>query len=63
MRYKAKNIAALQIALGGLPDTMRVERLQAWSAQEARGMAEIGDNNSQEGDPESVVKGREQGER
>ena len=25
MRYKAKNIAALQIALGGLPDTMRVE--------------------------------------
>ena len=25
MRYKAKNITALQIALGGLPDTMRVE--------------------------------------
>ena len=25
MRYKAKNIAALQVALGGLPDTMRVE--------------------------------------
>ena len=25
MRYKAKNIAALQVALGGLPDRMRVE--------------------------------------
>ncbi len=25
MRYKPKNIAALQVALGGLPDTMRVE--------------------------------------
>ncbi len=25
MRYKPKNIAALQVALGGLPDRMRVE--------------------------------------
>jgi len=25
MRYKPKNIAALQVALGGLPATMRVE--------------------------------------
>jgi hypothetical protein len=25
MQYKAKSIAALQIALGGLPDKMRVE--------------------------------------
>jgi hypothetical protein len=25
MRYKPKNIAALRIALGGLPDKMRVE--------------------------------------
>ncbi len=25
MRYKPKNIAALQLALGGLPDRMRVE--------------------------------------
>jgi hypothetical protein len=25
MRYKAKNIAALHIVLGGLPDKMRVE--------------------------------------
>ena len=25
MRYKAKNIAAVQLALGGLPDRMRVE--------------------------------------
>ena len=25
MRYKAKSIAALQLALGGLPDQMRVE--------------------------------------
>ena len=25
MRYKPKNIAALQVTLGGLPDTMRVE--------------------------------------
>ena len=25
MRYKLKSVAALQIALGGLPDNMRVE--------------------------------------
>jgi hypothetical protein len=25
MRYKAKNVAALQVALAGLPDRMRVE--------------------------------------
>ena len=25
MRYKPKNIAALHVALGGLPDKMRVE--------------------------------------
>ena len=25
MRYKAKSVAALQLALGGLPDRMRVE--------------------------------------
>jgi hypothetical protein len=25
MRYKAKSVAALQVALGGLPDTMHVE--------------------------------------
>jgi hypothetical protein len=25
MRYKAKNVAALQLALGGLPDSMQVE--------------------------------------
>ena len=25
MRYKPKSIAALQVALGGLPDTMQVE--------------------------------------
>ena len=25
MRYKAKSVAALQLALGGLPDQMRVE--------------------------------------
>ena len=25
MRYKAKSVAALQLALGGLPDKMRVE--------------------------------------
>jgi hypothetical protein len=25
MRYKARNVAALQLALGGLPDSMQVE--------------------------------------
>ena len=65
MRYKAKNIAALQIALGGLPDTMRVEleadigaspktvgelrRLAAWPEN-------LAITTPQEGDPNSVVK-------
>jgi hypothetical protein len=29
MRYKPKSVAALQIALGGLPDKMRVEEMQS----------------------------------
>ena len=55
MRYKPKNIAALQVALGGLPDTMRVE-LEAdigaspktvGELRKACGVArEFGDNNS-----------------
>jgi hypothetical protein len=32
MRYKPKNIAALQVALGGLPDTMRVTAASAKKA-------------------------------
>ena len=64
MRYKAKNITALQIALGGLPDTMRVEleadigaspktvgelrRLAAWPEN-------LAITTPQEGDPNSAV--------
>ena len=65
MRYKAKNIAALQVALGGLPDTMRVEleadigaspktvgelrRLAAWPEN-------LAITTPQERDPESAVR-------
>ena len=45
MRYKPKNIAALQIALAGLPDKMRVETdpdvgVSAKTVGELRNMAE-----------------------
>jgi hypothetical protein len=65
MRYKPKNIAALQVALGGLPDTMRVEleadigsspktvgelrRLAAWPEN-------LAITTPQERDPNSAVK-------
>ena len=71
MRYKAKNIAALQVALGGLPDRMRVEleaRHRSVSkdgrrAEEARGVArEFGDNNSAGTRSRKCSKG-EQGQR
>jgi hypothetical protein len=65
MRYKPKNVAALQVALGGLPDAMGVEleadigaspktvgelrRLAAWPEN-------LAITTPQERDPESVVK-------
>jgi hypothetical protein len=36
MRYKPKGIAALHIALGGLPDKMRVVRIPGWGGFDAR---------------------------
>jgi hypothetical protein len=65
MRYKPKNVAALQVALGGLPDAMRVEleadigaspktvgelrRLAAWPEN-------LAITTPHERDPESLVK-------
>ena len=55
MRYKAKSIAALQLALGSLPDKMRVEiepdtGVSAKTVGELRKVAawprEFGDNNA-----------------
>jgi hypothetical protein len=55
MRYKPKNIAALQVALGGLPDKMRVEvdadiggvSKDCRRTSEGDGVGrEFGDNNS-----------------
>ena len=64
MRYKPKNIAALQVALGGLPDTMRVELEADIGASpkfgELRKLAAWPENlaitTPQEGDPNNVVK-------
>ena len=65
MRYKAKNIAALQVALGGLPDKMRVEvdadiGASPKTVGELRKMTAWAENlvitTPQEHHPESVVK-------
>jgi hypothetical protein len=53
-RYKCKSIAALQIALGGLPDKMRVEvdqlrKMTAWAEN-------LAITTPQERHPESAVK-------
>ena len=65
MRYKPKNIAALQVALGGLPDTMRVELeadigVSPKTVGELRRLAAWPENlaitTPQERDPNSAVK-------
>jgi hypothetical protein len=65
MRYKPKSAAALDIALGGLPDKMRVEvdrdiRVSAKTVGELRRTAAWPENlvitTPQEPDSESVVK-------
>jgi hypothetical protein len=65
MRYKPKSIAALQVALGGLPDKMRVEvdpgiQPAPKSVGELRKMTAWPENlaitTPQERDPDSAVK-------
>jgi hypothetical protein len=65
MRYKPKSIAALQLALGGLPDQMRVEadsdiEISTKTVRELRKVAVWPDNlaitTPQERYPESAVK-------
>jgi hypothetical protein len=65
MRYKPKGIAALHIALGGLPDKMRVEvdpgiQPSAKTVGELRKVTAWPENlaitTPQERDPSSVVK-------
>ena len=65
MRYKPKNTAGLHIALGGLPDKMRVEvdpdiRVSAKTVGELRRVTAWPGNlavtTPQEGYPESSVK-------
>ncbi len=65
MRYRPKSIGALQIALGGLPDKMRVEAdpdigVSAKSVGELRKLAAWPENlaviTPQDHDPENAVK-------
>jgi hypothetical protein len=65
MRYKPKNIAALRIALGGLPDKMRVEAdrgivVSAKTVGDLRKLTTWPENlvitTPQERQPDSVVK-------
>jgi hypothetical protein len=65
MRYKPKNIAALQLALGGLPDRMRVEvdsdiEISAKTVRELRKVTVWPENlaitTPQERYPESAVR-------
>jgi hypothetical protein len=65
MRYKSKSIAALQIALGGLPDQMRVEvdsdiEISAKTIRELRKVTVWPENlaitTPQERYPESAVR-------
>jgi hypothetical protein len=63
MRYKPKSIAALQVALGGLPDAMHVEADRGVSAKtvgELRKVAAWPDNlvitTPQARYPESAIK-------
>jgi hypothetical protein len=65
MRYKPKSVAALQVALGGLPDAMHVEadrdvRVSAKTVGELRRMNTWPDNlvitTPQERYPESAIR-------
>ena len=65
MRYRPKSIGALHIALGGLPDKMRVDsgrghrcvREERWRTSEAGGVAgKFGGETPQDLDPENAVK-------
>jgi hypothetical protein len=65
MRYKARNLAALQLVLGGLPDSMQVEADQdvgvsAKTVGELRQVTTWSENlaitTPQIRDPESTVK-------
>ena len=65
MRYKAKSIAALQLALGNLPDKMRVEvepdiEVSAKTGGELRKVTARPENlaitTPPDGDPESRVR-------
>jgi hypothetical protein len=65
MRYKPKSIAALQVALGGLPDAMHVEAdrdlgVSAKTVGELRKVTTWPDNlcitTPQGPDPESAIK-------
>jgi hypothetical protein len=65
MRYKPRSVAALQVALGGLPDTMQVEADQdigvsAKTVGELRNVTAWPENlvitTPQEGFPESAIK-------
>jgi hypothetical protein len=65
MRYKPKSIAALQLALGGLPDQMRVEldsdiEISASSVRELRKVTVWPENLAittlQDRHPENVVR-------
>ena len=65
MRYKLKNIAALQVALGGLPDAMHVEAdrgvgVSAKTVGELRKVAAWPDNlviaTPQERGPASAIR-------
>jgi hypothetical protein len=65
MRYKPRNIAALQIALGGLPDSTQVEvdreiGVSAKTVGELRKVAAWPENlvitRPQDGHPESAIK-------
>jgi hypothetical protein len=65
MRYKPKSAAALQIALGGLPDKMRVEAdknlgVSAHTVGELRKVAAWPENwvvtTPEERHPESIVR-------
>ena len=65
MRYKPRSIAALQIALGGLPDRMKVETdrdigVSAKTVREFRKVAAWPENlvitTPQERSPESAIK-------
>jgi hypothetical protein len=65
MRYKPRNIAALQIALGGLPDSTQVEvdreiGVSAKTVGELRKVAAWPENlvitRPQDGHPDSAIK-------